>query len=111
MLFCRTLSRRVMVELIEDHYSDIYPVCREEVFKSKLEGTPFPTVTASLLPDDFDKLIDDFDVYEVYPESAGADVYEDKTVVWFAEATDKNLLFPPDCLNIFIYRDHYKELK
>jgi hypothetical protein len=100
-----------MIELIEKHYPDIYPVCREEVFIAKLEGKPFPALTANLLPNAFDQLIEYYDAYDVYPPAAGADIYADKTVVWFAEYTDKNLLFPPDCLNIFFYRDQYKELR
>lgn len=111
MLYCKTLPKGEIVKLIEDHYPDIYSVCREEVFVAKLEDKPFPTITASLLPDDWDKLIDDYRVFEVYPADAGADIYKDKIVVWFAEATDKNLLFPPNCLNIFFYRDYYKEFK
>lgn len=111
MLYQMILPREGVVALITQYYSDIYPVCREQVFKAKLEETPFPVVTASLSTQKWDELAEDFGIFteDVYPDPDG--VYAGKDVIWFAECSDPKLPFFPERLNIFIYSDPYKELK
>lgn len=111
MLYQRQLSKGQMVQLIEMHYSDIYPVCREQVFMAKLEDEPFPTVTASLLPGDWDDLVDEYATFEEDALQDTNNIYEGKEVVWFTEYSDPDCPITDDCLNIFFYRDTYKELK
>lgn len=111
MLYKMNLSKKLMVALVERHYPDIYPVCREQVFMAKLNDKAFPTITASLSFDDWDELVEEYGVFEEddFPDSDG--VYEGQEVVWFAESPDENQPLYSDRLNIFLYRDRYKELR
>ncbi|MCK5014675.1 MAG: hypothetical protein KAS66_12745 [Candidatus Omnitrophica bacterium] len=111
MLYQIILAKQQIVRLIDHHYSDIYPICREQVFKAKLEEKSFPTITASLRPDDWDELADQFGMTEVdvYPDPDG--IYTDKEVIWFTEGIAGAQPISSDYLNIFIYSDPYKELK
>lgn len=111
MLYRKELPREKVLMLINFHYKDIYAISREMVFMAKLEGKPTPTVTASLLPEDWEALAEMYDVFLEGPYGDVNGMYEKKDVIWLTQGTEPTEDFPANRLNLFIYRDQYKEIK